>query len=189
MLFEKYVEEKEKLKQQNKLLKFFVIVIGVAVVFNSIFVYSIMQNQKIIIVPPAISDQMFIQANDASDEYIVNMARFISNLMLTYNPGTARSQFNHFLKFCFPDSLAKYKTILYDTADKIETGQVSSVFYPHNFKVDRKAKKIYVTGLLNQYTHDKQFITNENKAYVIDYSISNGYFYVKEFVELKEAKS
>ncbi len=181
-----YIEERESLRSANRLLKFFVVIVGVAVIVNSLFVYYLTQKQKVLIVPPVMSDQMFIYASDASDEYIVNMSRFVSSLMLTYNPGTARIQFSHFLKFCHPSSVAKYKTSLYDLVERIEAGQVSSVFYPQQFKVDRQNKTVYIMGVLNQYTQDKQFITNENRTYVMVYQIENGFFSIKDFYQKKE---
>lgn len=185
MKITKYLEEKENLKHSNKLLKFFVVVIGIAVIINTFIVYTLTKNQKTVIVPPVYSDQYFITGSDASDEYFYSMAKFVSFLMLNYNPGTARTQFNHFLKFCSADSFTKYKDVLYSLADKIETGQVSSSFYPSRVKVNRGEKTIEIEGVLDQYTQGKQFITNESKRYKIKYEIENGFFRVKSFEEVK----
>jgi conjugal transfer pilus assembly protein TraE len=181
----KYLEERENLRASNKLLKFFIVVIGIAVLLNSVFTYFLMKTNKVIIVPPVYSDKLYISGSDASDEYLFSMGNFISFLMLTYSPGTARTQFNHFLKFCSPEAFPKFKAMLYSLADKIETAQVSSVFYPYKVSVNRAEKVLEVSGLLNQWTQNQQFITNEGKRYRIKYKIQNGFFMVENFEEVK----
>jgi conjugal transfer pilus assembly protein TraE len=182
----KYLEEKENLRASNKLLKFFVVVIGLAVILNSVFTYFLMKEQKIVIVPPVYSDKLFISGSDASDEYLFSMGNFISFLMLTYSPATVRVQFNHFLKFCSPEAFPKFKTMLYSLADKIETAQVSSAFFPQKVSVNRVERTLEVSGHLSQWTQNQQFITNEVKKYKIKYRIQNGFFMVENFEEVKQ---
>jgi conjugal transfer pilus assembly protein TraE len=182
----RYLEERENLRASNRFLKFFVVVIGIAVILNSVFTYFLMKEQKVVIVPPVYSDKLFISGSDASDEYLYAMGNFISFLMLTYSPGTARAQFNHFLKFCAPESFTKFKTTLYSLADKVETALISSAFYLQKISVNRVERVLEVTGLLSQWTQQHQFITNEVKKYRIKYKIQNGFFMVEDFVEVKQ---
>jgi conjugal transfer pilus assembly protein TraE len=181
----RYLEERENLRASNRFLKFFVVVIGVAVVLNSVFTYFLMKEQKVVIVPPVYSDKLFISGRDASDEYLYSMGSFISFLMLTYSPGTARAQFNHFLKLCSPEAFPKFKSMLYSLADKIETVSVSSAFFPQKITVNRAEKSLEITGTLNQWTSQQQFITNEVRKYRIKYRIENGFFMVDDFMEVK----
>jgi conjugal transfer pilus assembly protein TraE len=182
----RYLEERENLRASNKLLKFFVVVIGIAVILNSAFTLFLMKENKVVIVPPVYSDKLFVSGTDASDEYLSSIGNFISFLMLTYSPATARTQFSHFLKFCSPEAFPKFKAILYSLADKIETTQVSSVFYPQRISVNRAEKVLEILGLLNQWTSNHQFITNEVKRYRIKYKIQNGFFMVENFDEVKQ---
>jgi conjugal transfer pilus assembly protein TraE len=179
----RYLEERENLRASNRFLKFLVIVIGGAILFNSFLIFYLWKEQKIVVVPPVYSDKLFIVGSDASDEYLYSMGSFISFLMLTYTPGTARAQFNHFLKFCSPEAFAKFKVQLYSLVDKIATVQVSSSFFPQKIVINRAEKVIEVTGLLNQWSANQQFITNEAKTYRIKYRIQNGFFMVDDFVE------
>jgi conjugal transfer pilus assembly protein TraE len=181
----KYLEERENLRASNRLLKFFVVVIGIAVILNSVITYFLMKEQKVVIVPPVYSDKLFISGDDASDEYLYSMGSFISFLMLNYSPATARIQFNHFLKFCSPEAFSSFKPMLYSLADKIETAQVSSAFFPQKVSVNRAERVLVVVGLLSQWTQNQQFITNEMKRYRIKYRIQNGFFMVENFEEVK----
>jgi conjugal transfer pilus assembly protein TraE len=145
-----------------------------------------MKEQKIVVVPPVYSDKLFISGSDASDEYLYSMGNFISFLMLTYSPATARVQFNHFLKFCSPEAFSKFKPMLYSLADKIETAQVSSAFYSQKISINRAEKILEISGQLSQWTQSQQFITNEVKKYRIKYTIQNGFFMIENFEEVKQ---
>ena len=183
MELKKYLEERENLRASNKLLKFFVVVIGTVVILNSLLTLYLTKEQKVVVVPPVYSDKLFIAGSDASDEYLYAMGNFITFLMLTYSPGTARTQFNHFLKFCSPEAFVKFKPFLYSLADKVETAHISSAFFPYKISVNRVEKVLEVSGHLDQWTDARQFITNENKRYRIKYRIQNGFFMVDDFVE------
>lgn len=185
MELKRYLEEKENLRASNKLLKFFMVVIGVAVILNSLLTLYLLNEQKVIIVPPVYSDSLFISGGDASDEYLYAMGKFVTFLMLTYSPGTARTQFNHFLRLCSPECYAKFKPFLYSHVDKIETAHISSAFFPYQVSVNRVERVIEVSGYLSQWTGGRQFITNESKKYRIKYRIENGLFRVDDFVEVR----
>jgi len=182
----KYLEERENLRASNRFLKFFVVLIAIAIVLNSVFTYFLVKEQKVVIVPPVYSDKLFIAGSDASDEYLYSVGSFISFLMLTYSPATARIQFNHFLKICSPEAFPKFKVMLYSLADKIETASLSSAFFPQKISVNRAEKSLEITGLLNQWTSQQQFITNEVKKYKIKYRVQNGFFMVDDFIEIKQ---
>jgi conjugal transfer pilus assembly protein TraE len=114
------------------------------------------------------------------------MARYVMILTTTYSPSTARSQFSDFLKLVAPERFAEYKKVFYDLADKSETGNVSSSFFVSLVKVDRVKKELIVQGILNQWTQDKKFITDEVKSYLIAYDIRDGMFYVREIKLYRE---
>jgi len=176
----KYLEEKTNYVRSNRLLKFFIIVIGIAIVIQSFVMYSLWKSQRTILVPPNITTQSFISGSDASDEYLIAMARYIMMLTASYNPGTARAQFSDFLKLVVPERFAEYKKAFYDIADKAEAGNVSSSFFVSSIKIDRTKKEMLIHGVLNQWTQTKQFITDEPKDYLLSYEIRDGMFYVRE---------
>ncbi len=186
MELKKYMSEKDNLKAANRLLKFFVIVIGGATILNIFFTSNLVKNQKIIFIPPNISSQAFIATSDASDEYLVAIARYIGTLAFTYSPATARSQFDSLLKLFSPEVIPENKKIWYDLADRVEAGNISSAFYITKIEIFREKRELYLTGNLNQWTQDKNFITNEPRRYIISYRIDNGLFSINDIKELKE---
>lgn len=186
MEIKKYFEEKANYLYGARLLKFTVVILVVLLIVNSFVTYTMIKNQKTILVPPSISTQAYVGGSDASEEYLKAMARYISALVLNYNPTVARAQFNDFLKLVSPSTFPAYKDAFYSLAEKIETSQVSSVYYVSQIKVNKKEGSMIILGLLNQWTQDKQFITNESKQYILKYKINDGMFSVVEFKEYKQ---
>lgn len=188
MEIKKYFEEKANYLYSARLLKFVVILLVVLLTVNSFVTYTLIDRQKIILIPPSISTQVYVGGTDASEEYLKAMVRYVSALVLNYNPTVARAQFNDFLKMVHPSSFAAYKDSFYALADKIETGNVSSAYYISSIKVNKAENTIIINGLLNQWTQDKQFITNESKNFILKFKIDNGMFYVVEFKEYKQGE-
>ncbi len=186
MEIKKYLEEKANYLYGARLLKFTVVILVVLLIVNSFVTYTMIKKQRTILVPPSISTQVYVSGSDASEEYLKAMARYISALVLNYNPTVARAQFNDFLKLVSPSTFPAYKDAFYSLADKIEAGQVSSAYYITQIKVNKKEGNMILTGLLNQWTQDKQFITNESKQYILKYKINDGMFSVVEFKEYKQ---
>ncbi len=182
----KYLEEKANYIYGARLFKFTVVVLVILLAIQSYITFLMIKSQKVVLVPPALSTQAYIGGSDASDEYLKAMARYVSALVLNYNPTVARAQFNDFLKLVSPQTFSVYKDAFYSLADKIETGRVSSAYYITQIKVNRKEGNMILTGLLNQWTEDKQFLSNETRQYILKYAITDGMFQVKEFKEYKE---
>lgn len=188
MEIKKYLEEKANYIYGARLLKFAVIVLTFLLIVNSVITYTMIKNQKVILVPPSVSVQSYVSGSDASDDYLRAMARYVAALVLNYNPAVARAQFNDFLKLVSPSTFPSYRDAFYALADKIETGQVSSAYYITQIKVNKKEGNMILTGLLNQWTQDKQFITNETRLYILKYKINDGMFSVVEFKEYKQGE-
>lgn len=186
MEIKKYLEEKANLALTVRLLKIVVSILAFALCVNSFILYYVYKNERVVIVPPTVSTQVFVSGSDASDEYLIAMARYIAQLGLNYTPAIARVQFNDLLKMFVPQSFPSYKNVFYELAGRVESGNVSSAFYVTRVKVNRDNKTLIVSGVLNQWTQDKKFITDEPRQYMIKYQINNGFFNIIEIKEYKE---
>lgn len=185
MEIKKYLEEKANYIYGARLLKFVVLLLVLLLVINSVATYMAIKGQKVILIPPVLSTQAFVSGSDASDEYLAAIARYVAALALNYTPSNARAQFNDFLALFEPSRFVVYKDIFYSLAEKVETANVTSAYFVSSIEVNRKENSIILTGLLNQWTQDKQFIVNESKKYVVKYKIVDGKFQVIDFKEYK----
>lgn len=192
MLITKYKQITSNLFVENRLLKFCVLILTIAVCVNSYFTYMAINNERTVIVPSHIQETLEIENGDFSDRYLENMARNISNLALTYSPATARLQFDRLLGYFAPKVYPRAHSLWYSLATRVETAVVTSVFFMSKIKIDRGLNEIHVIGRRKQFSED-QLIGEDTKTYVISYQQRNGKFEILSLLEkvqhLKEKKA
>ena len=180
------VREKDNLRAAIRLLKFFIIVIGFAVVYQSYKVGRAVEYQKTILVPFGLDAQLEVSGDDMSGESAEYYARRAVSLRATYSPGTARKNFNLLLRLYAPEAYPDAWKAYYDFADRIETTNVSSVFYQERSEVDGKNRRIVVEGLLRKYK-DNTPLGESGARFVISYKVDRGMFQLLK-IEEKEKK-
>ena len=85
-----FLQKSSNIFAENRLLKFSIVVLGVAVVINTAGLFKALNSQKIILVPPVINSKISVTGDKASDEYLKEFTRYALGLALTYNPSNAR---------------------------------------------------------------------------------------------------
>ncbi len=170
-----YIGETGHVRAENKLLKFFVIVIGIVVLINSAFLVTVMKHERTILVPAGLNSRVEVTDGTASEDYLKLMTRYVMSLALTYTPATARGQFGDLLNLYSPDSFSEAKKMFYNLADTVETAQVSNSFYIERIK-DMGQGVIEVTGLERQFAQDGNSLSSDQATYNLNYSISDGRF-------------
>ena len=189
MELKKYLDENVNLMKQLRFLRFVVFLLAVAILVNGFFVYSSGVYEKVILIPPYLEGEAYITGKDASDSYLQCMADYVCFARLNYTPANVSRQFNTFLKLLDSSIYKKYVDSLYRQKENILQLQVSSAFYPTKIRIDREKKTIFVTGFLNQWTYNKEFITSEERVYALKYRIANGRFYVTDFIGCGKSES
>ena len=189
MKFKNYLDENTNLTKQARLLRFVVFILVVAVVINGYFVYSSRVKSRTILIPPYLSEgEAYVSGKDASDNYLEAMAKYACFLRLNYTPANVSKQFNAFLKLLTPPAYKEQSGVLYKQKEDVIQMNVSSSFFPIEIEIDRANKRIFVTGMLNQWTYDKHFVTDERKTYVIEYRIDFGRFFIENFIGCGKSK-
>ncbi len=180
------VREKDNLRASIRILKFFVIVVGIALIYLGIMVYNAVTYQKTICVPFGLDRKLVVSGDDISDEGMEDYARLVTTLRANYHPGTARKQFTRLLVLYAPDSYPEAWKTYYDFADRIETTNVSSVYYFDKFEIDRSDKRLIVDGFNRKYK-DNTPLSESGIRFLISYKIDHGMFQVVS-IEEKEKK-
>jgi len=180
-----FMNEKANIASENRLLKFFIVVIGVAVIISSIYSYRAVRYQKTVIIPPGARDKIEITGDIVNDEYIRAFTRYIAALAFNYNPVTVRKQYDELLMLYDTTSYPEGKTVFYNLADKVEMTLTSSVFYIDKIWVDEQKKRIEVQGIHQQYMDDRK-VEDKTITYLIGYVISAGKFRITGISEKSE---
>ncbi|MDO9528124.1 MAG: type IV conjugative transfer system protein TraE [Syntrophales bacterium] len=175
MKFDIFMNEKSNIASENRLLKFFVVVIGIAVLMSSIYSYHALRYQKVIIIPPGARDNIEVMGNIVNDEYVKAFTRYIVSLAFNYSPATVRKQYDELLALFDSGSYPQGKTTFYNYADNVEITQTSSTFYIDKIWMDKKKKWIEVGGIERHYMDDRK-VKDGAKVYLVGYTISDGRF-------------
>ncbi len=186
MLLDLFVSKKNNTKAENRLLKFVVVVIGCAVLFNTLMTLVALRTQRTVIVPPGFTKTMTLSGNDVDDEYMREFMRYVANLSFNYSPATARPQFDALLALYSPSTFPAARKMYYELADSIESGKVSNIFYPHEIKIDRGKSRVFMTGLLRRYASDIK-MEDAVKAYVVEFAVADGRVLVNQILEKQDA--
>lgn len=177
-----FLQKSSNIFAENRLLKFVVVALGIAVVINTAGLFMALNSQRVILVPPVVNSKISVSGDKASDEYLKEFARYILNLALTYNPVNARSQFSELLAVYDPAQFQTSRKELYELADKIESTKASSAFYIQSIINDTEKRRLEVTGTKKTYMVDQK-AEDTLKVYLIEYRIDNGKFILVRLYE------
>jgi len=175
-----FVQKTSNLFVENRLLKFVIVILSLAVIFNSLMIYRSIKYQRVILIPPKMTGTVEFVQGKPTDTYLKDMTRRITNLAATYSPPTAREQFEELLFYYAPESYPQASKAWYSLASRIEESQVSSVFYLEKIKLGDNFIEVF--GNLKQLADNTQ-LENTSKTYLIKYRLQDGRFYI---VSLKE---
>ena len=174
-----YLQKAGNLFLENRLLKFVIVVMALAVAFNSLLVLRAVKYQRIVLIPPQLTGTIEFVQGRPTDSYIRDLTRRIISLGATYSPATARGQFDELLELYSPESYPAASKTWYTLAGRIEESKVSTVFYLEHIKIT-KNDRIEVSGTSRQFAGDT-LIETKSETFVIDYRIEDGRFYVLAF--------
>lgn len=182
MKLDLFLQKTENIKAENRLLKFVVILIGLAVLINSFMIYNFAEVKKTILIPVGMQAEFSVVGSAVSDKYVKKITRYIFGLAFSYTPRTAEKQFSELLDFYSPNSFAIAKRKFHGIVESIQLVQVSQIL--HIGGIERQGNRVFVSGELKQFAGDREVIHDENVRYVMDFSIKNGRFFIESIKEI-----
>jgi conjugal transfer pilus assembly protein TraE len=180
-----YLQKASNLFVENRLLKSVIVVMALAVAFNSLLVYRAVRYQRVVLIPPQMTGTVEFVQGRPTDTYIRDMSRRIVNLAATYSPPTARAQFDELLFHYAPEAYPDASRTWYSLAGRVEESQVSSAFYAEKISVTESTIEIF--GKLTQFAGDTK-LSDTSKTYLIDYQVRDGRFFILAFKEKTQAQ-
>ncbi|MDX9821991.1 MAG: type IV conjugative transfer system protein TraE [Syntrophales bacterium] len=183
-----FLQKTSNIVAENRLLKFVVVVIGIATVVNASMTCRALNYQRTVIIPPVLNSRIEITGDRASEEYVKAFSRYIAALSFSYSPGSVKPQFDELLALYAPEAFPEGKRALYELADRVITTRVTSVFFMGKLYVDSGKNQIEMSGQKRQYVDDRK-VEDIVKTYLIDYRISDGRFQIVRVSEKEETNS
>ena len=189
MKTEVFIQKTSNLFVENRLLKFVIVVLSLAVSFNSFMVYRAVKYQRVVLIPPKMTGTVEFVQGKPTDKYLRDISRRIATLATSYSPPTVRAQFEELLSYFAPESYPDASKLWYSLASRVEESQVSSVYYLEKIKIGDNFIEIF--GNLKQFAGNTP-LDNTSKTYIIRYRLHDGRFYAlsfkEKYAELSEAK-
>jgi conjugal transfer pilus assembly protein TraE len=167
---------------ENRMLKFTALVLLAAVLILSACVVTVMNKERVILVPPVINSKVMITGDSASEDYLREFTRYIISLALTYNPANARSQFSELLAVYDPAGFPNARKELYELADKIEITRASSAFHIQTMTNNPAKNQVEVLGSKMTYIGEMKADIVQT-SYIVEYRFDNGKFILTRLYE------
>ena len=184
MKLDKFVQITSNLHAENRLLKFVVVCLGIAVVLSSFFSYMALHYQRVVILPPVVDKRVVISGNEVNEDYVRLFTRYTMSLLNNYTPNVARGQFEELLNLATPSFYPAFQKTLMNLADTIKRLNITGTFYPQRVEIDTKKRLITVVGRKKEFTN-ATLVDAGLKKYIIKYAIVNGRFYIDDLKEEK----
>lgn len=183
MKLETYLQNSSNKVAENRLLKFIVVLIGGAVLFNTVLLSRAMNTARTILIPAGLNTRLEITQEGASEESLRAYTRYVLGLAAGYTPAGARGQFEELLGIYAPDSYPEAKKSFYELADRIETAQITSVFYIQRIFITPSS--IEARGVRRQFMEATR-VDEVVKSYILHYRITDGRFTLLSISEKQE---
>lgn len=145
---------------------------------------SMMGHERVVLVPPRISQTFWVEHNNISSEYLSEMSYFFAVLRFSITPSTVENQRETLLRYVSPEYYETLKIELINEAEKMTKEHISTVFYPADIKVDTKHLEALITGDLITTIGTNQ-LPVKRAIYKIGYSHNNYRLLVKKLIEVK----
>lgn len=152
---------------------------------NMVLAYAIVSadiSEKTIVVPPGFDTPFAVKGNDVSPEYIQQMGRYLSQLLLTYQKKNARAQFDTVLRYAHPAVYGDLRTRFRMEVDRIGRNDISSVF--HILSIHSRKDKAIIYGELTGFIGGHQ-VSKREKTYELNFQYG-GTLQITGFNELQK---
>lgn len=135
------------------------------------------KNEKIILVPPHISKDMWIKGNHVSIGYLEEMSLFFLHLLMDVNEHSILVQGKTLLRFVSPNYYGVMKERILSGQKKLQKDQMSLRFSPCECKVPDETNGLVLDVVGDLYTYvGESKVSTHRETYRMSYDIKHGIF-------------
>jgi type IV conjugative transfer system protein TraE len=140
---------------------------------------------RVILTPPEIPKTMWVDADQASDEYLEEMTNFLNQLILNTTAGSVDYQGRILKKYACSDGIGTLEARMQQSALALKRDNAVTIFGPRQLRIDRATKRVATSGELTIWVGDKR-IGSSAKTFLTAFDMSAGRICVKDFYETNE---
>lgn len=179
----------QKLNQAFQKQKLFVILLSASLGINLLQGFDrLLSSEKTIILPPDVSQGVWIQGNKVSASYLEEWSYYLCQLLLSTSPKTIHYQMDLALRHVSPALYGSLKRQLMQEAEHLKKHNASHTFQPKEVVVNEKNLTVRVTGTLSSFV-GKDRIHDQQQTYEMTFQMSRGRFlHLMRFESLSHIK-
>jgi type IV conjugative transfer system protein TraE len=182
MHINRFLSRQAAILGENRLLKFFTLILGLAWIANTAMVYYALQYSRVVLVPPGLDRKASTTGRAADDQYLTVQGRYLAGLVWSFSPDTVQHGYEDVLKVYAPEAYASARKDFYAVVQDVTANHISSTFRIREVTIDQAASLITISGVRQQYLEQRLADTAE-KALCIKYQFKDGMFQVLEIRE------
>ena len=148
MLYERWVKEWKSALAENFFLRVLCLLLALIIVVSVVFLRG---KDRIIIVPPKIEKDVWIESNRVSDSYLEQMGIFFATFACNMSPINAEYNAKVISEHTTLSSRAESRSEIMAQAAYFKKNNVTQSFFPEAVKVDAENKSVIVEGLAIRY--------------------------------------
>jgi len=161
-------------------------VIGMVAILLALSNVYLIGKERIVIVPPVVSQEFWVASNTVSDSYLEQMSQFFAGLLLNVTPNTFGANAEHLLQNVVPENHAAVKSQLVQQKFEIERRGMTTSFHPASFKIDRKNLCVEIKGELRILVGNAA-LESKTRTYRIKFVHQYGRLFIQSFNEVQNA--
>lgn len=113
------------------------------------------KRERVILVPPRITKQLWVQGNQVSKEYLTEMGAYFSKLFLDLSPSTASYNHGTLLTYATPEAYGSLKKQFLKEGEEYSKLQLSTHFKPTEVLANPETLEVTIKGSMSSYVAGK----------------------------------
>lgn len=142
--------------------------------------FTLFRNERIIVVPPDINQEFWIEKNQVSPSYLEEMALFFATLILESSPESAAYKRDIILRHATSHGYGPLKARLLEDEKRLRKEHVTTSFQPNAIKVVPHMMTVEITGDLLRFVGEKR-ISQSRDTYQFQFDYKSGRLLIKSF--------
>lgn len=180
MISSKYFDKAASLFAANRLLKFFIVIIGVSNIFLGIMAYRAVKYQKTVLIPLDLHSKIILNGDRINQQYLLQFSRDVFDLALNYTPATVKRQYSFLLSMVSPTTYHIYKSEFTTFAEEASIGNMCSAFVIDKLWVNQKKHIVKASGKNLIYLEGAEAINSKYITYAFVYEVREGRLFIKK---------
>jgi conjugal transfer pilus assembly protein TraE len=181
MIYDRWIRNWKSALAENFFLRSVTLLLGISLVVITLMLS--VKSQRILLVPPQITKEFWIERNRVAPEYMEQMGVFVATLVGNLSPTNAEFNVNMLIKHYLDPARSNPEVIreLLGQAAYIKKNNMTQTFFPSSISVvDRDNMKVRVEGS-NIINIGAGRVSGEKVSYLIRFNARDYKLYVEEF--------